>query len=103
MSFLASGDKRKCPVKSSEHQALQRNDNLIYAQGSLLVNWQKCNKWQPFVGEVDCKAIAQEGRIPEMVPEHITVQSETMHERGKPESDKGRAAIAVRAGAEEEM
>lgn len=38
-----------------------------------------------------------------MVPEHVTVQSETMHEQEKPESDKGRAAITVRAGAEEEM
>lgn len=39
-----------------------------------------------------------------MVPEHVTIQSETMHEQGEePESDNSRAATAVRDGAEEKM
>lgn len=46
------------------------------------------------MGEVDSKAIAQEGRIPEMVPEHVTIRSATMHELGEePASDNSRAAI----------
>lgn len=56
------------------------------------------------MGEVHSKAIAQEGRIPEMVPEHVTIQSETMPEQGdEPESDNSSAAITVRGGAEEKM
>lgn len=37
MFLLASSDKRKCPVKSSELQALQRHDNQIYIQLNILV------------------------------------------------------------------
>lgn len=38
-----------------------------------------------------------------MAPEHVLIPSETTHEQEAPESDQGRAAITVRAGAEEEM
>lgn len=38
MSFLGSSDKRKCPVKCLELQALQRYGILIYAQLWILVN-----------------------------------------------------------------
>lgn len=49
------------------------------------------------MGEVDSEAIAQEGRIPERVPEQVTIQSATMHEHGEePESDHSRAAITHR-------
>lgn len=38
-----------------------------------------------------------------MVPEHVTIQSEMMHEQEEPESDNSRAAIAVKDGAGENV